>query len=131
MLDPNIADDEKLYIAVLPQFPHFWDKVNDRPASNLFKKKDGRSADREGGRQLPEIVERLIGQFTTSKKVAVVSAGLCREHEAYVVYAILEDNIYHCDILNSDQKDDLQLDNLKCKMLAKLCDWFYVEPYLK
>jgi hypothetical protein len=128
MLDPTIPDQELLYIAV-PSDPSFWSDEHNRPTSGLFKKKDGRSADRAGERQLSDIVQHLLAQFNDSKKLVYVSAGQCRQVQAYPVYSPTQKNEFHCDVLNSNAEGDIELTKSKARALSKAAGWYPINDF--
>ncbi len=104
MLDEKILDEEYLYRGIIDIN---WDFENDRPSSATFKDSKGVSVDREGDRTEDKCIEAL-----TSKRnflaICKVKAKQIREVNAIVKYVPLQDNIYHSEIHDSDERIQLR-----------------------
>jgi len=97
-----VTEDEELFKAITGIQ---WSNKKDRPSSAAFKEK-GSSVDRDGNRELDEIVQKLEERFDETYGIARVSAGIClNEADAHVEAVPLEDNPYHAEIYKSS---DLQ-----------------------
>jgi hypothetical protein len=116
MLDRHIEDNELLYRRIILN-PNSW-KV-DRPSSAAFKDSLGCSVDRDGGRQVAEIISLYNSKFEL-KAIVRVTAGYCRQIEAhpdYIPYPSNPDEPYHSEIHDSPVR--VQISDSKAKKLAR------------
>lgn len=103
-LNPIIEDDEYLYRGIIDLN---WDYENNRPSSATFKDSRGVSVDREGGRR----EESCISALSTKKDffaICKVITRKVRELNALVKYVPIEDNQYHSEIHDSEERIQLR-----------------------
>lgn len=116
MLDPAFADgEEKLFRAILP-LEAFWDEENNRPTSGAFKDNKGLSVDRQAGRSVSDAVQALLATKKEDSKIVSVTVSFCRSVPVLPVYKPVENNIYHSEIHDSEEK--IGLSSGKAKALA-------------
>ena len=82
---------------------HFWDFENNRPSSAIFKDSKGVSVDRDNYRNEKDCVE-----FLQTKKdfyaICKIQTVKVRELNAIATYLPVEDNVYHSEIHDSDER---------------------------
>lgn len=97
--DEPVSEDEQLFRAVHPKQ---WKDRDDRPSSACFKQTGGPSVDRDGGRDLDEIVSALDEIKGSEYGVSEVDAGFCISGtDVHVEAEPLEVNEYHATIYRS------------------------------
>lgn len=118
-MDKTIKPEERLYRAVLPSI--LWDDEEGRFSTALFKDKNGASVDRQGNRNEATICSDFRNKFKGKdlKGVVYVYAEFCNELPSYLVYKPLEDDDYHSEIHDSENKK--LLSKSKLKKLAQNC----------
>lgn len=103
-LNPFIENEEYLYRGIIELN---WDYENNRPSSATFKDSFGVSVDRDCGR-----LEGNCISYLNNKKdffaICKVITEKVRELDAYVKYVPKEDNIYHSEIHDSEEKIQLK-----------------------
>mgnify|MGYP007101926780 FL=1 len=95
--------DEKLFRAILP-IEAFWDAENNRPTSGAFKDNKGLSVDRQADRSVGDSVQTLLSTKQADSKIVSVTVKTCRTIPVLPVYKPLENNIYHSEIHDSEEK---------------------------
>ena len=96
----EIGDGEYLYRGVVEVN---WDDERQRPSSATFKDSLGVSVDRDASREKEECINRLIN-FKSFKAICRVTALAVRSADAVAKYMPTEDNIYHSEIHNTEDK---------------------------
>ena len=116
MLDNFINDKELLYRAV-PSKPQFWKEREGRPSSAIFKDSKGVSVDRKGERSAGDVILALQKRFQNLRAIICLSAGVCREENAFIKYDPILENEHHSLILDSPEK--IQMGSGKARRLAR------------
>lgn len=103
ILDPKIGDKENLFRAGNVN-PVFWDDIEKRPSSAVFKDSKGVSVDRDGMRENTKIIETYFARFGENnvKAVFYIRASLCHELQLFLKYDPRDENEYHTLILQSE-----------------------------
>ena len=115
-LDPLFSDsDEKLFRAIIP-VDAFWDSDSNRPSSGAFKDKNGLSVDRQAGRDKMNAIAFLLATKREDSKIVSITVQKCREIDVCPKYKPIEDNIYHSEIHDSENK--VLISRGKCRTLA-------------
>lgn len=96
----EIGDEEYLYRGVVEIN---WDNELQRPSSATYKDSFGVSVNRDASRKEQDCVEQLLN-LKPFKAVCRVTALTVRKIEAVAKYLPTEDNIYHSEIHNSEDK---------------------------
>jgi hypothetical protein len=100
VLNQIIANDEYLYRGIIQ---HNWDYENNRPSSATFKDSKGVSVDRGNYRQEKDCID-----FLTEKKdffaVCKIQTKKVRDLSAIAKYLPIEDNVYHSEIHDSEER---------------------------
>lgn len=95
-----IQDEEFLFRGVIEIN---WDYENNRPSSAAFKDSYGVSVDRDGGR-----VETDCINFLKSRKdffaICKIQTGTVRKLNAVVKYLPTNENLYHAEIHDSEER---------------------------
>jgi hypothetical protein len=113
-----VTEDEDLYKA-LTGFQ--WSTKKNRPSSAAFKD-EGSSVDRDGERELENIIDHLEERFDETYGIACVSADVClNEAEGYVKADPLPDNPYHAEIYRSPEMER-GLSRSPAVEIAKACE---------
>lgn len=102
-LHNTVDDQELLYRGV---HDVFWDYNKNRPSSAIFKDSNGVSVDRCNGREETDCVA-FLRQNISSNKIISIFAGAVRELQAYIKYAPIDGNHYHCEIYNSSDLEKI------------------------
>jgi len=99
-LNNPINDNEFLYRGIIEIN---WDFQNNRPSSATFKDSKGVSVDREADRTEKECID-----FLKSSKdffsICKVKAESVRNRNAIIKYLPVENNIYHSEIHDSEER---------------------------
>jgi len=118
-INPIIDDNEYLYRGIIELN---WDYENNPPSSATFKDSKGVSVDRDNHRPERECID-----FIKSKKdffaVCKVQTRKVIELQALVKYQPIQDNIYHSEI--HDSQDRIQLRGSKPKKIrdeSQICN---------
>lgn len=110
-LEKTINENEFLYRGIIEIN---WDFNNNRPSSATFKDSKGVSVDRDANR-----IEKDCVSFLNSKKnffaICKVKCKEVIEKSAIVKYLPVEDNIYHSEI--HDSEDRIQMRGSKPKKI--------------
>lgn len=113
-----VTEDEDLYKALTGIQ---WSSKKNRPSSAAFKGA-GSSVDRDGDRELENIIEHLEERFDETYGITCVSAGVClNEAEAHVEADPLPDNPYHAEIYRSPQRER-GLSRSPAVVIAEACE---------
>ena len=118
MLNEKIQESEDLYRAVKRSRPD-WLDGNNIPTSAMFKDNNGVSVDRDGGRNVAEII-RFMCDVSFSKRVKGIvrlSAGECFLSGCEVKAAPSEINPYHANIWLD--VSDIRRQNIQALKLAR------------
>lgn len=105
-MSQNFADEEGLFRAVWPYSinPSYWESEN-KISSAALKDKNGLSVDRDGGRNLDEVITTMRKNF-----IGVIAKFLvkdCIDVSAVVMYLPSKENKYHCEIHGNGDKKEL------------------------
>lgn len=121
-MDSKINNNEKLYRVVKLSKPQLWDAENGRPSSALFKDSKGVSVDRDGNRNEKEIIKLLSENAHNELLRAAVylESSFCYKIPVKLIAKPIENNQYHAEIHNSDEK--IELTKSKAKKLSKNCE---------
>lgn len=111
MLEDRIRDDEVLYRALILK----WFK-NGRLTSAAFKQKNGASVDRDGGREEQAIIDTFEDRMP-GRGLALIAARQCRDLETNPVANPIENNPYHAEI--HDSQDKITIGISKARKLSK------------
>lgn len=114
-MDQNFVDDEGLFRAVRPYSPKslYW-KDDGTISSAALKDSHGLSVDRDGGREMDDVISSMKLRF--SGVIARFTVGNCRDVGALVQYRPSVSNEFHCEVHGSDTK--LELSNSQAHKLA-------------
>lgn len=116
ILDNDFKDNnEKLYRAIIP-IDAFWDEENNRPTSGAFKDNKGLSVDRQGNRNNIEAVQTLLKSKRQDSKIVSINIQDCKSVPVFPIYKPLNDNVYHSEIHDSQEK--IGISGSKCKKLS-------------
>lgn len=118
-LHPIVDDSEFLYRGIIEVN---WDFENDRPSSATFKDSFGVSVDRDNWRKEADCIEFLLkkkGFFSICK----IKTGKVRALNALVKYLPANDNIYHTEIHDSEER--AQMKGSKPKKIRDLAEVVY------
>lgn len=116
--EPNstVDNDEFLYRGVIEVN---WDFENNRPSSSTFKDSLGVSVDRDSLRTEEECIN-----FLEQKKdffcICKVVTGKIRALDAFVKYVPKDDNIYHSEIHDSEER--VQMRGSKPKKIRDIAE---------
>lgn len=113
--DSEITNNEILYRAI-PNQPNFWNEIENRPTSALFKDAKGVSVDRDGERTEDEILSKLL-QCRKDYGAGKIAAEICNSIDLYLKPDKRPENDYHALILASEDK--IQISNGKARKLSK------------
>ena len=102
-LSQSIDDEEYLYRGITS---HQWDSQNNRVTSAAYKDSLGVSVDRSGGRGEDACVSRLL-QIKPFIAIGKLLVKFVRDKELLVKYKPTEDNEYHSEIHQSEEKIEL------------------------
>lgn len=95
-----VTEDEDLFRAV---HPTQWKEEDGRPSSACFKQTGGPSVDRDGGRDVAEIISALDNIMGSEYGIAEIDASFCiSELDVHVEPEPIEQNRYHATIYRSD-----------------------------
>jgi len=103
-LSINIEDQKFLFRGVIEIN---WDYENNRPSSAAFKDSFGVSVDRDGGRIETDCINFLKGRkdfFVICK----IQTGKVRKLNAVVKYLPTNENLYHSEIHDSDERAQMR-----------------------
>jgi len=103
-LPEEIDNQEFLYRGIIEVN---WDFKRNRPSSATFKDSNGVSVDRDGARDEIDCVRHLI-EKRDFFGVCKVKAGKVREKGALLKYLPLEDNIFHSEIHDSEERKPMR-----------------------
>lgn len=118
-MEKKINRDEKLYRAVKRSKPDWL--TNGKPMPNMFKDEGGNSVDRDGKRDLDEIISFMKEVTFDNKRLKAVvelSAKQCIEADTIVEASPTKINPYHANIILSD---DEKISSLQALILADSC----------
>lgn len=112
--NPNspINNSEYLYRAIRP-FPDHWNFEKNRLSSGFYKSNKPISVDREGERQVSEIIIVFKFLFENNFGVAKLLAKECRNCNTEVYPDKKPDNIYHA-IIKEKGKEGISGSKAKC-----------------
>jgi hypothetical protein len=129
-MDDKFKLEEKLFRAALPA-SLVWDEEECRFSTALFKDSNGASVDRDDNRTDGNIVKTMIDKLTTDKVKAIVYVHVdnCNKLPSHLKYNPLDDNIYHSEIHDSEEKKVLAKGKLR--QLVKDCILVYSEMDIK
>ncbi|MBD3343048.1 MAG: hypothetical protein GF353_28380 [Candidatus Lokiarchaeota archaeon] len=113
----KINDKEKLYRAI---HPIFWKNDLNKPSTAAFKDSKGVSVDRDGGREEKEVIA-VFDKKKPNYGLASITAKSCREIGTHPIPKPLDDNIYHAEIHDSEDKIRISMSKLK-----KIIDSIYI-----
>lgn len=113
MLNNHIDDCEYLYRRVITN-PNFWDFEKNQPSSAVFKDSHGTSVDRQADRSDDDIIKSFTSNFSL-RAIIKIQTKTCRSLETYPIYKPENNNIYHCEIHDSESK--VQISSSKAKKL--------------
>lgn len=126
-----IDENEKLYRAIKRSKPSWLDLG--KPSSAMFKDDDGVSVDRDGGRNLSEVIDFMeTGIFKKRLKgVCCLNAKecICEPVNAYVCADATEGNPYHALIFSNENKEGLS--SIQALQLADLCELVYLNEEME
>ena len=103
VLSPIVADEEYLYRGVSIQQ---WDYQNNRITSAAYKDSLGVSVDRSADREESNCISRLL-QMKPFVAVGRLLVGFVREEKLLVRYKPTEENSYHSEIHQSEDRIEL------------------------
>lgn len=105
-MEKLLQKKEMLYRAIKRSKPDWLDDLG-KPTPYMYKDADGNSVDRDGNRDLEEIISFMDnGVFKKRLKgVVEVNAGVCMDIGATVIEAANDENPYHANIFISE--DDM------------------------
>lgn len=110
-----IQDYEKFLRVVRPPeaYPNLW--KNGRPSSAAFKDKNGLSVNRTNDNELASLkcIDHLNGQIFS------VTVFDCNANQILQKYLPTSDNIYHCELHQSEEKKELS--PAQARYLARNC----------
>lgn len=112
----TIADEEFLFRAVRPM-DLLWDFDNNRPAPSLFQNKNGVSVDRQGIREISEILLNFSKLFTEDCGIVKIAAGKCRQLDTHPIAKPSKHNSHHAEI--HDSPTQILIEPEKREQLAK------------
>lgn len=115
MTDNYIKDEERLF-RVIKSFPNWWKFDVNRPSSAAFKDSNGVSVDRQGTRNIDQVIERFRNRFEL-RAVVSINAGKCREFNTYPIAKPGLENPEHAEIHNSPF--EIPLTSGKARKLSK------------
>lgn len=114
-METVVQQDETLYRIVKRSQPDTIDE-NGHPTSALFKQDDGVSVDRDGDREINDIIDTFKNRFNKRFKGLVeLQADVCLKNNIAVIPKPTE-NIYHAEIFENEDKEPLS--QLKALILA-------------
>lgn len=117
---PDFIADKELLYHYIPMNPNLWKSNENRPSSAAFKDSKGVSVDRDGDREEVMIIEWYKSRFDSIRAIIRISAGKCRELETYPIARQLENNPYHAEIHDSNNR--VSMKGSKPKKLATNCE---------
>lgn len=115
MLKEHIEDEERLFRAIKP-FPSWWKFDVNRPSSAAFKDSLGVSVDRQGVREINQVIERFKNRFEI-RAVVSLTAKQCRDFGTYPIAKPETNNPEHAEIHGSPT--EVTLTSGKARKLSK------------
>ena len=116
VLPETISDDEFLYRAIKRSRPDWLD--GGKPTSAMYKDYGGNSVDRDGKRELSQIIDFMRNGhlFPRVKGIVEIEAAKCLEIGTVVIAAPSDDDVFHANILLNTE--DINIQNLRALQLA-------------
>lgn len=98
-------------------------KENGEPQSVTFKDKKGCSVDRQGNRTIEECAESLLKRFPNSGAILYLTVEDCLKAGAKIKYDPIQENQYHCLILNNEGQSPIKGSIIPRQLMAVSKKW--------
>ena len=115
-MDDNFALDERLYRGL----HSMWIEEDNSVSSAAFKDSGGVSADRDGGREEKNCIDRMVGALPNITGIGRLSCGEVEDCGAYPKYLPVEGNEFHSEIHDSAEQVQIK-SRSKSRKLASKC----------